>query len=69
MAAKNTGSTETKNNIATRFFKDAGTGKSFEAGKPVDVDDGTLANYEAAGLVGAASEAQQLIADANAANA
>ncbi|WP_137898349.1 hypothetical protein [Sphingomonas sp. 2SG] len=63
MAAKNTGTA--KHNIATRFFKDAGTGKSFEAGKPVEVDDDTLANYTAAGLIDAPSAAQQLVDEAN----
>ncbi|EZP57258.1 hypothetical protein [Sphingomonas sp. RIT328] len=67
MAAKTTAAT--KNNLATRFFKDAGTGKSFKAGEPVDVDDGTLANYEAAGLVGSASDAQQPTGDAPGADA
>jgi len=65
MAAKNTGSTDTKSNIAARFFKDAGTGKQYEAGKPVDVDDATLANYAAAGLIDAPSAAQQLADEAN----
>lgn len=37
---------------ATRDFTDAGTGRSFEAGKPVDdIDAGTALNYEAGGLV------------------
>lgn len=36
---------------ATRDFKDEGTGRSFEGGKPMtEVDEGTFANYEAAGL-------------------
>lgn len=36
---------------ATRDFKDEGTGKSFEGGKPMpDVDEATFANYAAAGL-------------------
>lgn len=40
-----------KTMYATRDFKDAGTLRTFENGKPVDADDATLANYKAAGLV------------------
>ncbi|MGT2514799.1 hypothetical protein ACVOMT_11680 [Sphingomonas panni] len=36
---------------ATKAFKDAGTERSFAFGKPVDVDEATALNYEAAGLV------------------
>ena len=36
---------------ATRDFTDAGTGKTFAKGKPVDGTPGEIANYEAAGLV------------------
>jgi hypothetical protein len=43
----------TKPMLATRDFTDAGTGKSFASGKAVEGDDGTLANYAAAGLVSA----------------
>lgn len=63
MAAKSTGST--KHNTAARFFRDAGTGKSFAAGQPVEVDDATLANYTAAGLIDAPSAAEQLATEAN----
>lgn len=36
---------------ATRFFKDAGTERSFEFGDELnDLDDGTLRNYVAAGV-------------------
>jgi hypothetical protein len=58
MAAKNA---ETAKPVAVRNFKDAGTGQSFEQGKPVDVDDGTLGNYRAAGLVGPLTDAQQIV--------
>jgi len=40
-----------KTMYATRDFKDAGTLRAFEGGKPVEADEGTLANYKAAGLV------------------
>lgn len=37
---------------AARPFRDAGTGRSFEAGKlPEDVKPGEIENYRAAGLV------------------
>lgn len=40
-----------KTYYATRDFNDAGTERSFAAGGELkDVDDGALANYEAAGL-------------------
>lgn len=43
----------TTTRYATRDFKDAGTGKRFERGKPIEgVSKGDLANYEAAGLAG-----------------
>ncbi len=44
--------TETKPTYyATRDFNDAGTGRSFEAGKVLnDIDEGTALNYEAGGL-------------------
>lgn len=42
-----------KQMFATRDFNDAGAEKSFLAGKPVDADEATLANYAAAGLVSA----------------
>lgn len=35
---------------ATRDFKDAGTGKSFAFGDPINADDGEIGNYAAAGL-------------------
>ncbi len=35
---------------ATKDFIDAGTETLFERGKPMDIDEGTFANYEAAGL-------------------
>ena len=41
-----------KKGFAQKNFKDAGTGESFEAGKPVELAAGVYANYEAAGLVG-----------------
>lgn len=37
--------------IATQDFKNEGTGKAFFAGKPVEDDEGQIANYKAAGLV------------------
>lgn len=38
---------------ATKDFRDAGTGRTFVAGKPIEkVTDGELGNYEAAGLAG-----------------
>lgn len=36
---------------ATRFFQDAGLERSFEQNDKVDVDDGVMKNYIAAGLV------------------
>jgi hypothetical protein len=48
---------------ATRNFTDAGTGKSFEQGKTVEGTDGELANYKAAGLVGAKTDVQAAAAD------
>jgi hypothetical protein len=45
-------------NIATRNFNDAGTGKAFEKGKPVDASEGELENYRAAGLVGSQADVQ-----------
>lgn len=41
-----------KKGFAQKNFKDAGTGQSFEGGKPVELPAGIYANYEAAGLVG-----------------
>lgn len=41
-----------KKGFAQRNFKDAGTGESFEGGKPVELAAAVYANYEAAGLVG-----------------
>ena len=38
---------------ATKDFSDAGTERAFKLNDVVDVDAATLANYEAAGLVGA----------------
>ena len=38
---------------ATRDITDAGTERTFKVNDVVDVDAGTLANYEAAGLVSA----------------
>ena len=49
--------------IATRFFRDAGTGASFEKGAQVNADAGILANYAAAGLV-SAPDAETPAADA-----
>lgn len=41
----------TKTMYATRTFKDAGTERHFERGKPIEgATDGELANYVAAGL-------------------
>ena len=40
-----------KTHYATRSFTDAGTLRAFENAKPVEADEGTLANYKAAGLV------------------
>lgn len=43
-----------KTMIATRDFKDAGTGRAFAAGHPIeDVSAAILGNYEAAGLASA----------------
>lgn len=50
-------SKKTQSNIAARDFTDAGTGKSFTKGKPVEADAGELENYRAAGLLdGSADE-------------
>lgn len=35
---------------ATKDFTDAGTDKRFDRGNPMEIDEGTFANYEAAGL-------------------
>ncbi|MGW8190159.1 hypothetical protein [Sphingomonas hankookensis] len=43
--------TDARKFYATKDFTDAGTERSFEYGKEVDVDEGTALNYEAAGLV------------------
>ncbi|QQV76528.1 hypothetical protein H5J25_13855 [Sphingomonas aliaeris] len=37
--------------IAARDFTDAGTERFFAADAPIDADDGTIANYRAAGLI------------------
>jgi hypothetical protein len=50
---------ETKTFYATRDFKDFGTSKAFEQGKPVEAAPGELANYEAAGLVSTEKPAAQ----------
>jgi hypothetical protein len=56
---KATTAANAKSLVATRPFKDAGTGRSFEGGKPVeDLDEGTLGNYRAAGLVGEPEDAK-----------
>jgi len=54
-----TAKTETaaKKMYATRDFNDAGAEKAFLAGKIVEADDATLANYAAAGLVAEESQA------------
>lgn len=44
-------STSKQTFYATRSFKDAGTGKSFASGEPVEAEAGELGNYAAAGLV------------------
>lgn len=41
----------TKNAKVIRDFKDAGTERSFTAGKTVELTDGEFINYAAAGLV------------------
>ncbi len=48
----------TKRAKIVRDFKDAGTERSFSAGETVDLTAGEFANYEAAGLVEAASTAK-----------
>jgi len=40
-----------KKGVAKQDFTDAGTGKSFEAGKPLECTAGEYANYLAAGLI------------------
>lgn len=40
-----------KKGFALRDFNDAGTEQSFKKGAAVELDAGTYANYEAAGLV------------------
>ena len=45
-----TAKTDAKPFYATRDFRDAGTGRRFEGGKPIDAEPGEIANYEAAGL-------------------
>ena len=52
--------TATKKMYATRDFNDAGTEKAFLAGKIVEADDATLANYAAAGLVVEESQASKV---------
>jgi hypothetical protein len=47
----------TKNAFALKAFTDAGTERTFEGGKVHSIDDGDYANYEAAGLVRAATAA------------
>ncbi|GEM_PF-1293973 len=44
-------STKTKKAHILRDFNDAGTERRFTAGSTVDLDEGTYANYAAAGLV------------------
>lgn len=55
---------KTKRGVALRDFNDAGTGTSFRKGDPVDLDEGTWGNYEAAGLVATRAEAEAAKADA-----
>lgn len=53
---------------ATRDFKDAGTGREFEAGKPLSkIDEGTAKNYAAAGLASTTPPAAETQAAAPAA--
>jgi len=49
---------------AARDFTDAGTGRSFAKGKPVDAAEGEIANYRAAGLLALADENKAPTADA-----
>jgi hypothetical protein len=53
--------------VAARDFNDAGTGRSFVAGKPIeDANAGEIENYRAAGLLRPddMSPAEQIVADA-----
>jgi hypothetical protein len=54
---------ESKTFYATRDFKDAGTEKAFEQGKPVEATPGEIANYEAAGLVSTEKTAAQVLVE------
>lgn len=56
---------KTDSNIATRDFKDEGTGKVFAKGKPVEAEPGELENYRAAGLLGGTDEAATTEIDTN----
>lgn len=49
--SKTTAAPTAKPLVATRDFKDAGTGRAFAKGKPVEAEAGELENYRAAGLV------------------
>ena len=50
--------------IATRDFKDSGTEREFPAGPmPDDVDEGTLGNYLAAGLIRERNEGDAIVED------
>lgn len=42
--------TDARTYYATKDFIDAGTEALFERGKPMEIDEGTAANYRAAGL-------------------
>lgn len=46
----------TKKAKVLRDFQDAGTEKSFKADEVVDLTEGEFVNYQAAGLVDAATE-------------
>lgn len=48
-----------KKGFAQRNFNDAGTGQRFKSGQAVELDAGTYANYEAAGLVGSTKPKKQ----------
>lgn len=53
----------TKKAKVLRDFRDAGTGREFKAGDRPELTDGEFINYEAGGLVEAASSAAKTVED------
>lgn len=52
---ENVMTTKTKKAHVLRDFTDAGSGKNFKQGDKPELEEGVFANYEAAGLVEAAT--------------